>query len=67
MRQLITYFQKKVLNHIHSMINKFPPEIVYKNMLYINSLIKKHTPDNKLLLRLKQPNTNVHFFYLRLI
>lgn len=49
------------------MINTFPPEIIYKNMLYINYLIKKHTPDNKLLFRLKQPNTNVHFFYLRLI
>ena len=49
------------------MINTFPPEIIYKNMLYINYLIKKHTPDNKLLFRLKQPNTSVHFFYLRLI
>ena len=35
------------------MINGFTTEKVYKDMLYINSLIKKHTLDDKLLFKLK--------------
>ena len=51
--ELNNYFQKKIHDHIHFMINGFTTEKVYKDMLYINSLIKKHTLDDKLLFKLK--------------
>ena len=51
-------------DHNDFMINTFTTEKVYKNMLYVNSLIKKHTLDDKLLFKLKKPNTNLHIFYL---
>ena len=65
--ELYDYFQGKIFNHTHYVLNTFTPETIYKDMMYINSLIKKHTQDIKLLLRLKKPNTNLHVFYLRKI
>ena len=62
--KLNNYFQKKMHDHNDFMINTFTTEKVYKNMLYVNSLIKKHTLDDKLLFKLKKPNTNLHIFYL---
>lgn len=47
--------------------NTFTPENVYKDMLYIKSLIKKHTNDDKLLIRLEKPDTYLHVFYLTII
>lgn len=49
------------------MINTFNLETLYNDMLYINSLIKKHTHDNKLLFKLKKPDTNLPTFYLKTI
>ena len=51
--ELYNHFRKKTFDHIAFVINTFNPEKVYKDMLYINSLIKKHTNDDKLLFRLK--------------
>ena len=65
--ELYDYFQGKIFNHTHYVLNTFTPETIYKDMMYINSLIKKHTLDVKLLFRLKKPNTNLHVFYLRII
>ena len=65
--ELYDYFQRKIFNQTHYMLNTSTPETIYKDMMYINSLIKKHTQDIKLLFRLKKPNTNLHVFYLRII
>ena len=62
--ELSNYFQKKIHDHIDFTINTSTQESVYKNVLYINSLIKKHTLDDKRLFKLTKPNTNLHVFYL---
>ena len=62
--ELNNYFQKKIHDHIDFTISTSAQENVYKNVLYINSLIKKHTLDDKLLFKLTKPNTNLHVFYL---
>ena len=62
--ELSNYFEKKIHDHIDFTINTSTQESVYKNVLYINSLIKKHTLDDKPLLKLTKPNTNLHVFYL---
>ena len=62
--ELNNYFQKKIHDHIDFTISTSAQENVYKNVLYINSLIKKHTLDDKLLFKLTKPNTNVYVFYL---
>ena len=62
--ELSNYFQKKIHDHIDFTINTSVQENVYKSVLYINSLIKKHTLDDKILFKLKKPNTNLHVFYL---
>ena len=62
--ELNNYFQKKMHDHIDFTISTSAQENVYKNVLYINSLIKKHTLDDKLLFKLTKPNTNLHVFYL---
>ena len=62
--ELNNYFQKKIHDHIDFTINTYAQESVYKNVLYINSLIKKHTLDHKLLFKLTKPNANLHVFYL---
>ena len=62
--ELNNYFQKKMHDHTDFTISTSAQENVYKNVLYINSLIKKHTLDDKLLFKLTKPNTNLHVFYL---
>ena len=55
--ELYDYFQKKIIDHI---TNTSTLKTIYKDMRYINSLIKKHTSSNKLLFKLKEPNTNLY-------
>ena len=62
--ELNNCYQKKIHDHIDFTINTSAQENVYKNVLYINSFIKKHTLDDKLLFKLTKPNTNLHVFYL---
>ena len=64
---LYDYFQTKIINHIDYMINTLDLETLYDDMMDINSLIKKHTRDSKLLFKLNKQNTNLPTFYLEII
>ena len=48
------------------MINTLDLETLYDDMIYINSLIKKHTRDSKLSFKLNKQNTNLPTFYMKI-
>ena len=50
---LCDYFQTKIINYIDHTINTIDLETYYEDMLYVNTLIRKHTRDNKSLLNRK--------------
>lgn len=63
---LYDYFQTKIINRIDYMINTLDLETLYDDMMYINSLIKKHTRDSKLSFKLNKQNTNLPTFYMKI-
>ena len=58
--ELYDYFEEKIVDNI-----TITPKRTYKEVLYQISLHRRYMPNNKLLVKLKEINNNLHVFLLK--
>ena len=58
--ELHDYFEEKIVDNI-----TLTSKRTYKEVLYQISLHRRYMPNNKLLVKLKEPNNDIHVFLLK--